>query len=85
MTTAINDIIAERERQIKQEGFTAEHDDKHDQSQLSEINNWALKIVSREISRKDFKPIHLQDSKLIKPVVNTCGLDLFDFQKEASA
>lgn len=33
--TAIDDIVAERARQIAAEGWTAEHDDQHDDGQLA--------------------------------------------------
>jgi hypothetical protein len=33
--TAIDDIVAERARQIAVEGWTAEHDDQHDDGQLA--------------------------------------------------
>lgn len=36
MSKAIDDIIAERERQITQEGWTAEHDDGHDNGELAD-------------------------------------------------
>jgi hypothetical protein len=33
--TAIDDIAAERKRQIEEEGWTAEHDDQHDSGELA--------------------------------------------------
>ena len=35
MSKAIEDVIAERQRQIKVEGWTAEHDDEHDPGELA--------------------------------------------------
>lgn len=35
MSTGVDAIAAERRRQIEVEGWTAEHDDKHDQCELS--------------------------------------------------
>jgi hypothetical protein len=35
MSQAIEDIIAERERQIKEEGWSSEHDDKHKPGELA--------------------------------------------------
>lgn len=35
--TEIDDVIAERRRQIKQEGWTPEHDDEHDDGSLSQV------------------------------------------------
>jgi hypothetical protein len=34
-TAAARDVLAERERQVTQEGWTPEHDDEHDEGQLS--------------------------------------------------
>jgi hypothetical protein len=36
LTRAVRDVIAERERQITEEGWTAKHDDTHEEENLAE-------------------------------------------------
>lgn len=37
MSKAIDDVLAERKRQIEAEGWTAEHDDRHDDRSLASV------------------------------------------------
>lgn len=48
--TALDDIAAERHRQISQEGWTPEHDDEHDTGEMSDAAAaYALRPVLRNI------------------------------------
>lgn len=37
MSKATEDVLAERQRQIEAEGWTAEHDDEHDSGELADV------------------------------------------------
>lgn len=37
MSRAANDVLAERQRQIEVEGWTADHDDEHNQGELADV------------------------------------------------
>lgn len=48
MSRAIDDIAAERRRQIKEEGWTAEHDDGHDEGELSRAGACYVRYAQTE-------------------------------------
>jgi hypothetical protein len=50
-TTAIQDVIAERERQMAIEGWTPEHDDKHNYGEMAEAAACYLMGAGRSYPR----------------------------------
>lgn len=47
--TVIDEIAAERRRQIEAEGWTPEHDDQHDEAEMAR----AAALIVAEIERRD--------------------------------
>ncbi len=54
-TRAVTSVVAERQRQIKAEGYTAEHDDKHDSGELA----GAAACYARHVNARSW--VFLQD------------------------
>ncbi len=71
-TRAVTSVVAERQRQIKAEGYTAEHDDKHDSGELA----GAAACYARHVNARSW--VFLQDrfdAYRNEPVPNAWPLD----------
>lgn len=71
-TRAAIDVLAERHRQVMVEGWTPEHDDKHDGGQMAQAAAAYAYEASRsdhqrDIDRNDPSPIWPWDSEWWKP------------------
>lgn len=57
VTAAASDVLAERQRQISSEGWSAEHDDEHAPGQLSDAGGcYALSAFEDDKMREGYEP-----------------------------
>lgn len=58
LMTAINDVIAERQRQVEAEGWTPEHDDTHARGEMAEAaGSYAIK-AAYTLNGRSYWPHH---------------------------